>query len=127
MVISCINKHRTVLLIVGLTLLLLVTACTPDAVAPVKHKVTYIGFTGDVIEVHETESGNTDTPPVLPEVEGYTFKGWSQEKDGGELYAVDTPVTADFTLYSVWEKITSYSDTASNLVFSVEDNGELTV
>ena len=127
MVISCINKHRTVLLIVGLTLLLLVTACTPDAVAPVKHKVTYIGFTGDVIEVHETESGNTDTPPVLPEVEGYTFKGWSQEKDGGELYVIETPVTADITLYSVWEKITSYSDTASNLVFSVEDNGELTV
>ena len=51
MVISCINKHKTVLLIVGLTLLFLVTACTPDAVAPVKHKVTYIGFAGDVIEV----------------------------------------------------------------------------
>lgn len=127
MVISCINKHRSVLLIVGLVLSLIVVACIPDAAAPIKHKVTYIGFTGDVIEVHETETGNTDTPPVVPETEGYTFKGWSQKNDGGELYAADILVTADITLYSVWEKITSYSDTTSNLVFSVEDNGELTV
>ncbi|WP_206181055.1 InlB B-repeat-containing protein [Treponema medium] len=55
------------------------------------------------------ESGNKVTKPASdPIYAGYTFKHWSKSQTGA-AYNFDAPVTGDFTLYAVWEKIKIYT------------------
>lgn len=35
---------------------------------------------------------------------GYTFKGWSTQRHGGEIIKEDTPITNGVSLYAQWEK-----------------------
>lgn len=47
-------------------------------------------------------SGDQATLPAAPTRAGYTFQHWSLT-DGGAAYTFATPVTADTTLYAVWQ------------------------
>ena len=44
-----------------------------------------------------------------PTREGYSFKGWSTTKDGAADVAEKLTLTADTTIYAVWEKIPEYT------------------
>ena len=65
-----------------------------------KYTVTFIDK-GKEIDKQELEAGSIVIAPKVS-VEGYTFKYWS-EKENGEEYNLNLPVTKNLTLYSVYE------------------------
>ena len=68
---------------------------------------------GTAPDTQTIENGKTVTKPADPTRSGYSFKHWSKE-DGGTAYDFATPVTGTFTLYAVWEAVstpTSYTIT----------------
>ena len=72
----------------------------------VTHKVTFsdgIDATNDTVV--EVEDGKTVARPGDPTLAGYKFLGWTLDKQTMELYDFATPVTADITLYGVWQKV----------------------
>ena len=42
--------------------------------------------------------------PIPSEMEGYTFKGWYTEPNGGTEITPDTKLSSDTSVYGVWEK-----------------------
>lgn len=72
------------------------------------HKVTFSdGIDATEDAVVEVEDGKAVARPGDPELAGYKFLGWTLDKETMELYDFDTPVTADITLYGVWQKVTA--------------------
>ena len=65
-----------------------------------KYTVTFIDK-GKEIDKQELEAGSIVIAPKVS-MEGYTFKYWS-EKENGEEYNLNLPVTKNLTLYSVYE------------------------
>ena len=65
-----------------------------------KYTVTFIDK-GKEIDKQELEAGSIVIAPEVS-MEGYTFKHWS-EKENGEEYNLNLPVTKNLTLYSVYE------------------------
>ena len=65
-----------------------------------KYTVTFIDK-GKEIDKQELEVGSIVIAPEVS-MEGYTFKHWS-EKENGEEYNLNLPVTKNLTLYSVYE------------------------
>ena len=61
---------------------------------------------GSIVEDQIIANGTTATEPTAPSKEGYIFKGWYLDKDFSKPYDFSTPVTADITLYALWEKET---------------------
>ncbi|MCR4924410.1 MAG: phosphatidylinositol-specific phospholipase C domain-containing protein, partial [Lachnospiraceae bacterium] len=43
--------------------------------------------------------------PEDPQIEGYIFKGWYQDRECSKAYDFDSPVTEDLTLNAKWEEI----------------------
>ena len=68
------------------------------------------GAEGSVQSILDTKDNSIQFPNA-PAREGYTFKGWTQGKDGsGTLYKADSNgwwPTADTTFYAQWEKTAS--------------------
>lgn len=51
------------------------------------------------------EEGKTATEPAALELEGYKFAGWATDAAGTAAFNFTTAITADTTLYAVWEKV----------------------
>ena len=58
--------------------------------------------TSNVPGLHYKETLDTNMPGA-PTKEGYLFKGWYTEIDGGTEFTKDTEITADITVYAKWE------------------------
>ena len=70
-----------------------------------KYTVTFYDEDG-VTEISKTENvehGTTVTAATAPDKEFKTFKHWAEEKDGAEAFDFSTAITADKSLYAVYE------------------------
>ena len=89
-------------------------SCKDTEVEEQKFTVSFVDQDGKVITTSEVGDGKTVSKPTNPTLDGYTFKHWSLTKNG-EPYDFSTPVTANLTLYAVWEKnpepVTTYTVT----------------
>lgn len=67
------------------------------------------GVTAPAAPAEQTvEEGKTATEPAALELEGYKFVGWTTtapETEAKVLFDFTTAITADTTLYAVWEKV----------------------
>lgn len=61
-----------------------------------KYTVTYINWLDETVENREFEYGAKISAPVAPEVEGYTFKGWTGITDGETVITENMIVTAEY-------------------------------
>ena len=83
------------------------TPVTKDTVVvPVMHDCWWVTFDtqgGQPVVSQYVEQGHSLNS--LPEAQrtGYTFKGWSTQKDGGELVKTPFTPTGAVTLYAQWE------------------------
>ena len=57
--------------------------------------------------------GSTATRPSDPEAEGYSFIGWYTDPDGADRFSFDTEITANLTLYALWEEVSTEPDPKS--------------
>ena len=79
------------------------SACKTEVNETQEFTVTFNTLGGSSIDSKKIKDGERVTKPDNPTREGYTFKYWSLSQDGAE-YDFNTPITADTTLYAVWEK-----------------------
>ena len=56
-------------------------------------------------EAQTVEEGKNATEPAALELEGYKFAGWATDEAGKNAFDFTTAITADTTLYAVWEKV----------------------
>lgn len=69
-----------------------------------KHTITYYDRNNNVIKAFEHNCGSeVAQQDTTPKEKGYTFKYWSDKKDGSEVTFGFTMPDADSVLYSVWE------------------------
>ena len=70
------------------------------------HKVTFDCVANTCVVAEGKKYGCFDTLPV-PQKDGYLFKGWQKNKQGGDIVTNDSIVTdqADQILYAKWEEI----------------------
>lgn len=75
--------------------------------------ITYYDVTFDpnypqaVATTEEVESGDTVEAPTDPIREGYNFISWSTNANSEYVFDFANPITADLTLYAMWEAIYS--------------------
>ena len=70
----------------------------------ISYTITYDANGGQVIPQSQTvKEGEKPTLPE-PEREGYEFKGWYTQAEGGSQVTAQTVVTGDCTIYAHWEK-----------------------
>ncbi len=79
------------------------SACKTEVNETQEFTVTFNTLGGSSVDSKKIKDGEKVTKPDNPTREGYTFKYWSLSQDGAE-YDFNTPITADTTLYAVWEK-----------------------
>ncbi|MGN0159316.1 MAG: InlB B-repeat-containing protein [Brotaphodocola sp.] len=65
-------------------------------------KVSFISNGGIAVPTQYIEKGQT-VQSVIPVREGYTFVGWSTNKDKYEAFNFSSTVEEDLTLYAFWE------------------------
>lgn len=59
-----------------------------------------------VIEIPAGNTGLGSLMPAEPEKKGFTFKEWNTQADGkGTVITADTPITANMTIYAIFEEI----------------------
>ncbi len=77
--------------------------------APVEktYQVTFESNGGSVVAPQEVKEGEPAVRPENPARDGYTFDNWYSDEGLQTLYAFDTPVTADITLYAKWTQNTA--------------------
>lgn len=64
-----------------------------------------VSFDGANVPAQRVPSGGKLEEPAAPSREGYSFAGWYAEPANGDAWNFDTDrVTADSTLYAVWDK-----------------------
>lgn len=69
-----------------------------------KHTITYYDRNNNVIKAFEHNCGSeVAQQDTTPKEKGYTFKYWSDKKDGDAITFGFTMPDADSVLYSVWE------------------------
>lgn len=79
----------------------------PPVEEPTEYYVTFDGCNDDGYLWTMAVDKNTaiDSFPSEPYKDGYIFKGWYTEKEGGTEVTTKMVVTSDMTLYAHWEKI----------------------
>ena len=85
-----------------------------------KYTITYM-IDGQIYSTVQSEFDSLLSEPVSPEKAGETFKGWS---NGQRIWNFGTDrVTADMTLYPVWESgVLSVTPAVSGTGYTVESN-----
>lgn len=74
-----------------------------------KHTVSFDTQGGsDVADVQVMHKDTLDASSVLPTREGYTFKGWFEDKELSVPYEIKS-ITEDMTLYAKWDKIQTHT------------------
>ncbi len=71
-----------------------------------KHTVTFETNGGSTVLPETVIFLNEVEKPADPEKKYHVFKGWFTDEECTQLYNFDSEVTADFTLYAKWERIT---------------------
>ena len=56
------------------------------------------------------------TPPDDPTAEGYQFKGWYTQENGGELFNFEQKITKDVTVYAHWSQKYTLTEQDGTLV-----------
>ncbi|SHH11666.1 Listeria/Bacterioides repeat-containing protein [Anaerosphaera aminiphila DSM 21120] len=51
----------------------------------------------------KVKKGSTVTKPANPTRSGYTFKGWTEVKNGSTIFDFNTNINSDMDLYAKWE------------------------
>ena len=64
--------------------------------------VTFDANGGSVVDPVTVKYGEKVAAPAVPTRDGYTFAGWTSDKEGKQAYDFDAEVTADLTLYAQW-------------------------
>lgn len=64
-------------------------------------------------EAQTVEEGKNATEPAALELEGYKFAGWATDEAGKNAFDFTTAITADTTLYAVWEKVVEIDATTT--------------
>lgn len=82
----------------------------PPVEEPTEYYVTFDGCNDDGYLWTMAVDKNTaiDSFPSEPYKDGYIFKGWYTEKEGGTEVTTKMVVTSDMTLYAHWEGILCY-------------------
>ena len=62
------------------------------------------GGTGKIESQTVVENEKATKPAANPTYAGAVFQGWSATKDGTTAFDFNTPITADITLYAMWNK-----------------------
>ena len=66
----------------------------------------------------------TVTPPADPKADGYQFKGWYTQENGGVKFDFSQPIKADVTVYAHWSKKYTLTEQDGSLVCVMfEKNG----
>lgn len=68
-----------------------------------EYTVSFDSQGGSAIASQKVEEGKLAVKPTNPTLSGHVFKYWSTSKNGNE-YNFSTPITANITLYAVWEE-----------------------
>ena len=77
---------------------------TPEP-APVEYTVSFnANGHGTAPDSQKVVKGNKATEPAAPSESGYSFEGWYTDAACTTAYSFDTAVTADITLYALWEE-----------------------
>lgn len=94
--------------------------------------VNFYGFSGELLDTESVVLGGAVAYREPPEVDGYSFSGW-KENGKEEFYDFSSPVTANLSLYAIYESLTTYYtlsffDENNNLIGSLEvaENGFVT-
>lgn len=77
---------------------------------------------GDLYDKQSVAKKNSPQVPEDPELEGYTFLGWSLEKDGEIIFPDSIRVTSAVTLYAVFEKEAEPEPEVFTVTFYVDGN-----
>ncbi len=98
------KKKQLVLGFIFLSFLLLVS-CNGriEEVKTYTVKFNFAGETGDFPDQKVKSGEKAVCPPLVPELTGFRFVGWTLRECATEKYDFDTPVTSDITLYPIWE------------------------
>ena len=94
-------------LIILAAVLLAVSTFTGCKSEPKIYTVTFDvnGGTGTIAEQAVKENEKATKPTTVPTHTGWGFLGWSTTKDGTTAFDFDnTTITADITLYAMWQK-----------------------
>ncbi len=93
------------------------------------YTVSFIGADGQVLSQHTVPYGASVTAPQAPEIEGYTFKGWSDEDgnivDSFEVVSKDASFTAVYDRALVVIKFAASNGTLSFAQTEVEYGTDL--
>ena len=77
------------------------------------------------VEPKVVQYEGTVTPPADPTAEGYQFKGWYTQKNGGELFNFEQKITKDVTVYAHWSQKYTLTEQDGTLVsVTFEKNGK---
>ena len=100
-------------LIILITVLLAVSMFTGCKNEPKVYTVTFDvnGGTGTIDPQTVVENEKAAKPTTVPTHTGWGFGGWSTTKDGTTAFDFDnTTITADITLYAMWQKTYAVGD-----------------
>ncbi len=95
---SLISLLLAIIMVVGIFPL---TIIAEDGKHTVKFNKNYLG--AENVESQEVIDGECAAEPTGVQRKGYTLKGWSTVKYGGELFDFSKPITGDITLYAQWK------------------------
>ncbi len=116
---------KKLLILSTICLILTAIACSADT-PTVRHTVTFLNADDSVFHKIQVEDGQTVKQPTQDPVKaGYLLKGWSLQEDGSELFDFSTPVTADITLYPVFDN--TITDPELNFEYIKKEDGTLSV
>lgn len=103
---------------------LTVIVYTKDTANANKYVVTFVGLNGQIIQTYsDVVEGSSVTPPIAPEIEGYTFSGWDSKKY--EAVNEDVTITAKYTKNAEAEPTpTPTPETTPTVESTPDSNGE---
>ncbi|MBT1160625.1 InlB B-repeat-containing protein [Bifidobacterium sp. SO1] len=83
-------------------------------VEAITRTVTFDANGGSTVAAATVEDGKPVAAPADPTRDGYTFAGWTTDRDGKTAYDFAKPVTGDLTLFAQWKAKESGNEPGDN-------------